>query len=95
MDERVNSSVCNMKFGPYLVHSGDVWPAGMYTVDMVQGIHLMQSTQYKRDYPRQEDRFEAIFKYPFKKSTYNDVRRRWEMGSPAELQHFINHGHTQ
>ncbi|KAG2145486.1 uncharacterized protein EDB93DRAFT_1251356 [Suillus bovinus] len=52
------------------------WPNGLYVIDIAAGFERMDSDELKSLPVRQ--RFEIIYDRKFKKSTYNNTRRRWK-----------------
>ncbi|KAG1764339.1 hypothetical protein EDD22DRAFT_883935 [Suillus occidentalis] len=54
-----------------------VWPYGMYTVDMTTGFHQMDDMILQATY-QQEELFKHVFGVTFVKATYHQNRKAWQ-----------------
>jgi hypothetical protein len=71
------------------------WPENMYTVDMMRGFALVDSSSMKRQHTRLMDRVAAIFQRSIPESTYYDQCRRWKQASEQQRRAFTDAGRTQ
>jgi hypothetical protein len=69
-----------------------LWPAGLYTVDMVEGFQKMDAAS--RRGLTMQDRFESVFKCPWHGSTYFDQRARWKKAMTSQRQAALDAGRT-
>lgn len=60
----------------------EVWPYGMYTIDMATGFHQLDNPRLC-DALRQEELFERIFDVPYVKATYHQNHRAWIDADPT------------
>ncbi|KAG2150622.1 uncharacterized protein EDB93DRAFT_1249631 [Suillus bovinus] len=68
------------------------WPNGLYVIDISAGFQRMDSDELKSLPVCQ--RFEIIYDRKFKKSTYNDTRRRWKEASDTFRTQLYKAGRT-
>ncbi|KAG2110412.1 hypothetical protein DEU56DRAFT_938386 [Suillus clintonianus] len=68
------------------------WPNGLYVIDIAAGFERMDSDELKSLPVR--DRFEMVYGRKFKKSTYNDARRRWKEASDTFRTRLYKAGRT-
>lgn len=79
---------------PAYDHNGrEVWPAGMYTVDMAAGFRQMKDKHLRSLY-LQPTMFRLVFGVPFVKGTYQDNLRAWQNTNTDILAQFENAGRT-
>lgn len=92
-EARTLPSIAQVQVPVYDSHGRDVWPAGMYTVDMAAGFRQMKDRGLRARY-LQPALFRQIFGVPFVKGTYQDNLRAWQTTSTAILDQFEKAGRT-
>ncbi|KAG1719108.1 uncharacterized protein EDB91DRAFT_1257907 [Suillus paluster] len=70
-----------------------VWPHGMFTVDMTAGFHQMDNKILRATY-QQEELFQHVFGVPFVKATYHQNRKAWQTTNLNVLAEHEAAGHT-
>lgn len=70
-----------------------VWPHGMYTVDMTAGFCQMDDKILWATY-QQEELFEHVFRVTFVKATYHQNRKAWQTTNLNVLAKHELAGHT-
>ena len=59
-----------------LAKEAPLWPTGWYTINVLEGFAQMDSVAGMKKTHSIEERFEAVFRTSWQKSTYYDARRR-------------------
>ncbi|KAG2152953.1 hypothetical protein DEU56DRAFT_908128 [Suillus clintonianus] len=70
-----------------------VWPHGMYTIDMVAGFQQMDDKRLRAMY-RQHELFPLIFGVPFVKATYHHNHKVWRVTDHTVLAEHEAAGHS-
>lgn len=71
----------------------NVWPAGMYTIDMSEGFHQMKDKRLRAAF-WQPELFNRIFGVQFMKGTYHDNLHAWEKMQPDLQAQYEKAGRT-
>ena len=71
----------------------EVWPHGMYTVDMAAAFRQLDDPTF-RDVLRQDELFECIFGVPYVKATYHQNHRAWINAVPTLREMHEHAGYT-
>ncbi|KAF8431626.1 hypothetical protein L210DRAFT_155575 [Boletus edulis BED1] len=87
-------TVTQVEVPAYDPNGHEVWPAGMYTVDMAMGFRQMKDKDLRGRY-LQPTLFRHIFRVPFIKGIYQDNLHAWQNTNPDLLAQFEQAGRTQ
>ena len=86
-------TITQVRVPAYESNGRDVWPTGMYTVDMAEGFRQMKDKRLRGVY-LQPTLFRHVFGVPFVKGTYQDNLRAWQNTSAEVLAQFEQAGRT-
>ncbi|KAG6375796.1 hypothetical protein JVT61DRAFT_2649 [Boletus reticuloceps] len=86
-------TITQVEVPAYDPNGHEVWPAGMYTVDMAAGFRQMKEKHLRGRY-LQPTLFRHVFGVPFIKGTYQDNLCAWQNTNPDILAQFERAGRT-